>query len=315
MIDLSLDENAQEVVAAAADLIDKAAPLDRLRPAGGDEALFAVLAEWGWFGMGVPADEGGFGLGLGEQALVWTAAGQRLVAPSVLATALVARFGPEAARAGMRSGASRAAFAVFDGRGGWYAIEPERAELLVAVDGERLQFHAAADFTGAAVEPFDEALSVRHGRFASAPLSSAQDGGVALLLISALMAGAAAGAAALAIDCAGTREQFGRPIGAFQAVKHRCADMGIAGFAAEAQVALAAASLDEGAPGASLHLAAAAIQARKAARANGQGVIQVHGGMGFTEECHAHRFFKRAHLLGMILGNADPLIERLLTVG
>ena len=90
------------------------------------------------------------------------------------------------------------------------------------------------------------------------------------------------------------------------------ADMGVAAFAAEAQVILAAATLAEDASAARLELAGAAVQAIKAARANGTGAIQVHGGMGFTAECHAHRLLKRGHVITRLIGGERRFAETLL---
>ncbi|HMO68763.1 MAG TPA: hypothetical protein PKE25_08910, partial [Novosphingobium sp.] len=71
MIDLTLSEDSQAIVDAAADLLARAAPVDRLRQHGGDTLPAAQLAQWGWFAMGVAAERDGFGLGAGEQALIW----------------------------------------------------------------------------------------------------------------------------------------------------------------------------------------------------------------------------------------------------
>lgn len=313
MIDLSLDDEAREIVTAAAELLAKAAPIERLRHPDGELALSGVLAEWGWFAMGAAADEGGLGLGMGAQVSAWVEAGRRLASPSLVATALAACCGPVGLRPAMQAGSARAAFAIADGAGSVFALDRSDAAILVRLDGKLLHFHQAADFTGTLVEPFDETVPTELGRLDAPPLFSNTEGDRAALLIAALLAGNADGAATLAIDYACVREQFGQPIGSFQAVKHRCVDMGVAAFAAQAQVLLAAATLAEDAPGAQLELAAAVMQSRRAARANGQGAIQVHGGMGFTAECHAHRFFKRAHVLMRLLGDEERYAMRLLT--
>ena len=111
------------------------------------------------------------------------------------------------------------------------------------------------------------------------------------------------------------REQFGQPIGAFQAIKHRCADMGVAAFAASAQVTMAAACLAEHAPQTPTELAAAVRIAVKSAQANAAAAIQVHGGMGFTAECDAHRYLKRAHVLARLLGDPRRTAAALLASG
>ncbi|HMO68764.1 MAG TPA: acyl-CoA dehydrogenase family protein, partial [Novosphingobium sp.] len=241
--------------------------------------------------------------------------GRHLLAPGLLAPALAARFGPEDLRAGFQAGPDRAAFVIGGGTGQSHALELEGAAILVGIEAQALSFHRPEAFVGQPVEPLDEALPTCRGALSGPMLASADDGGMAALLVAALLAGTAAAAADLAIAHATTREQFGQPIGAFQAVKHRCADMGVAAFAAEAQVALAAAAIDDGVEEAPLELAAAMVQAADAALANGRGAIQVHGGMGFTDECHAHRFFKRAHMLRQLLGPRLGQAGRLLAGG
>ena len=88
--------------------------------------------------------------------------------------------------------------------------------------------------------------------------------------------------------------------------------MGVAAFAATAQVTMAAACLAENAPQGSTELAAAVRIAVRSAQANAAAVIQVHGGMGFTAECDAHRFFKRAHVLTRLLGDPRRISAALL---
>jgi len=105
------------------------------------------------------------------------------------------------------------------------------------------------------------------------------------------------------------REQFGRKIGSFQALKHRMADMKLQLEAARSAVAWAATRLAEGAPDA--HTAAAAARAfcTDAYLASTADGIQLHGGIGFTWDHHAHRFFKRARATASLLDTAAVLRE------
>ena len=127
-----------------------------------------------------------------------------------------------------------------------------------------------------------------------------------VVLTAALALGVAGGAGDLATQYAKEREQFGRPIGGFQAVKHLCADMLVRTEVARAAVYAAACALD----GASDDNPAVAGSVAKsvagdAALANGKAGIQVHGGMGFTWEVHAQRYWKRAVTLDATFGTAD----------
>lgn len=127
-----------------------------------------------------------------------------------------------------------------------------------------------------------------------------------VVLTAALAAGVAVGAGELATAYAKEREQFGRPIGGFQAVKHLCADMLVHAEVARSAVYAAACALD----GASdddpaVAVSSAKVVAGEAALANGRAGIQVHGGMGFTWEVHAQRYWKRAVTLDATFGTAD----------
>jgi alkylation response protein AidB-like acyl-CoA dehydrogenase len=131
-----------------------------------------------------------------------------------------------------------------------------------------------------------------------------------VVLTAALQLGVALAAGELATAYAKEREQFGRPIGGFQAVKHLCADMLVKAEVARAAVYAAACALD----GASdddpaIAASAAKVVAGEAALANGRYGIQVHGGMGFTWEVHAQRYWKRAVSLDVSFGSVSTHSE------
>lgn len=112
----------------------------------------------------------------------------------------------------------------------------------------------------------------------------------------------------LAVDYAKMRRQFGKPIGSFQAIRHKCADVlldvecarGVAHYAVRAAAELS----DELPAAASLAKACSSDAYARAAAAN----IQIHGGIGFTWEHPAHLYYKRAKSSGHLLG--DPAFHR-----
>ena len=120
------------------------------------------------------------------------------------------------------------------------------------------------------------------------------------LLSAAFAVGCADAARDMAADYAKLREQFDRPIGWFQALKHICSDMAVRAAAARSQLYYAACALDENAADAAFHVAAAKRLADQAALDNGRANIQVHGGIGMTDEAAPHLCLKRAHLLQFI---------------
>jgi acyl-CoA dehydrogenase len=167
-----------------------------------------------------------------------------------------------------------------------------------------------------AQQPFDLTATVGTVRLAGAMARVVGDGGTvrralddcrrrALLTVAADSVGVAARAVAMAVDWAGEREQFGRAIGSFQAVSHRCADMLVALEAARSQVFAAA---DADVPVFAVELAASSAldAAVNAAEAN----IQIHGGLGFTWEFPAHLLLRRARANAVAIGRPERLRDR-----
>jgi acyl-CoA dehydrogenase len=107
----------------------------------------------------------------------------------------------------------------------------------------------------------------------------------------------------LAVDYAKERQQFGRPIGAYQAVSHRLADTYVETELARSVAYWAAWCVAEGDGQAPLACAAAKAQATEAAVRACETSIQVHGGIGFTWEHPLHRYYKRALELEAALGH------------
>src|SRR5437588_83119 len=107
------------------------------------------------------------------------------------------------------------------------------------------------------------------------------------------------------------RTQFDRPIGSFQAISHKCADMLLVTETARSHVYYAAWALEEGAPDARLGAATAKAAASDAARIVANDSIQVHGGIGFTWEHEMHLFYRRAKFCELYLGDASAWRERI----
>lgn len=98
------------------------------------------------------------------------------------------------------------------------------------------------------------------------------------------------------------RQQFGRAIGSFQAVKHRLADMMVLNEAAKSAAWYAACAADEMPEDLPVAAATAMVVTSRALKRNSKNMIQLHGGMGFTWECEAHLYLKRAELSSRYLG-------------
>jgi alkylation response protein AidB-like acyl-CoA dehydrogenase len=132
----------------------------------------------------------------------------------------------------------------------------------------------------------------------------------ALVAVSAELCGTAQRAMEMSVDYAKTRQQFGRPIGAYQAVSHKLADMLVQVESAKSLTYYAAWAVDNDVPEAPLAASMAKAYASDAARWVTGAAIQVHGGIGFTWEHDAHLFFKRAKWGEATFGDAAHHRER-----
>ena len=131
---------------------------------------------------------------------------------------------------------------------------------------------------------------------------------------SAEMLGAAEAVMNLAVEYAKVREQFGRPIGSFQAVKHRCADMLVDVEGMRSAAYHAAWALGAGGSDAAAAAATAKIWCSDAAVRVAESALQVHGGIGFTWEADVHLYLKRAQLDQVSFGDARHHRARLAAI-
>jgi alkylation response protein AidB-like acyl-CoA dehydrogenase len=114
----------------------------------------------------------------------------------------------------------------------------------------------------------------------------------------------------LTLEYAKTRKQFGQPIGRFQVLQHRMADMFIHLEEARSLALLAALKLDAPAGERARTIAMAKVQTGRSGRFIGQSAIQTHGGMGMTDEMSISHYFKRLAMIDMMFGNADWHLKR-----
>jgi 3-oxochol-4-en-24-oyl-CoA dehydrogenase len=234
------------------------------------------------------------------------------VVPTLAVARLVATHGDDAARTlvepGVRGGSFSAAVDLDGVLLGGTAV----SHVLTAVDGEWCL--VAIDAVGAEPRPgLDRTRAVAVVSRTPSPddvvgrLTGVEADDVRRLvavLLSAESAGVAAWCLETAVDYAKVREQFGRPIGAFQAVKHRCARMLAEVELARAAVWDSAGAFDDDADAETRRLvtAVAAATALPAAVDNAKSLIQVLGGIGYTWEHDAHLYLKRAVATRQVLG-------------
>jgi alkylation response protein AidB-like acyl-CoA dehydrogenase len=303
-------------VAAAEDLTaETRRRLDGDLPGAGES--WSRAGDLGWVGLHLPEDVGGAGAGLAELAVVLEGLGMVVASgpllSSVVASAVIAQVGTDDQRAallpGLADGSTAASVAVEGGLllgGVW-------AGLHLVASGADLVAVPAADVAVDPVRGLDPTLGLTRAPSGTAGGEVLVGGlGVARTVLRTLAAASAAGGARacldMALDYAKVREQFGRPIGSFQAVKHHLADMLVRSEQAVA-AAWDAARVTAGGAEAELAAAGAAVVALDAYRLNARMNIQVLGGIGFTWEHDAHLHLRRADALAGLVGSPDAAAE------
>ncbi len=292
--------------------LDALLPLSRLHRAEA-ESPWPALAELGVFGIAADPEIGGVGLGAAEEALLAMALGHRLADLQVLATLMAFHCADDATRTQIVSGATRVAPAILSDAG-LCVIDGAGADwLLVRRLGGTALIPASMLSAPAMLDDGHWTARLTTGSLAAADLPWA-DLATALrvrLIEAAALCGVAACASEMAVAYAGFRQQFGQAIGGFQAVKHHCANMAMAAMAARDATTFAAMALEQDRADAAFQIESALLLAIDAALGNARRNVQVHGGIGFSDEADAHLVVKRAHLLVEVSGGGDAAAARI----
>ncbi|MEV4670390.1 acyl-CoA dehydrogenase [Actinomadura sp. NPDC049382] len=285
-----------------------------------DAGFWPALAAQGLPGLHLPEAVGGQGFGILEQAVVLEELGRVLApgpyTPTVLASAILNAAGAD--ESGLADGSRTAAVALsgsldVDGSTVSGTVQPvlgaPLADLFVLPAGDRWVVLGKEDVTVGALESLDITRPVGSVAVDGVTVDAFLDGVDAQALATVLLGAEACGVAGRALDdavaYAKLREQFGRPIGQFQGVKHLCARMLIAVERARAAVWDAARALSEPEEQRAYAVGVAAVLAADAAVTCAEGNIQVHGGIGYTYEHDAHLVYRRALTLRALLGRAS----------
>ena len=267
-----------------------------------DRAFWGELVDAGVFSLRLPEPEGGLGLGMTQAVLVFEELGRACVPGPLVGTFLSGR--PDRITGLVEWGSPVVAhldvlddLVLVDDGGAWGVAPPDVAGVPVANPIDPLT-------------PLHEIAELPAGERVGDGEAWQTEGAT---LTAALLSGLAHATTDLAVGYAKEREQFGRPIGSFQAVKHICADMLVRAEVARAAVYAAGVLLDDPTAG-DAHRAvhAAKLVASEAALANGKACIQVHGGMGFTWEATPHLYLKRAVVLAAQFGGVDTHADAML---
>jgi alkylation response protein AidB-like acyl-CoA dehydrogenase len=337
------------------DLVKRVAPSEVLHealetPIANPPTYWKSAAEQGLQGLHLSENVGGQGFGILELAIVLAEFGYGAVpgpfVPSAIASALIAANDPQdKLLEGLASGETIGAYAIDSGltatrQGGGLVIRGEvravpaaaQASLLVlpvsidsgeewiVLDADQVEIEPVksvdplrpiAHVRANAVEVSDDRVLSNLGRTMARALMST--------LLSAECIGVARWATDTASEYAKIREQFGRPIGQFQAIKHKCAGMIAETERATAAVWDAARAIDEATNGNAdsayeFAAAVAATLAPVAAQHCAQDCIQVHGGIGFTWEHDTNVYYRRAIVLAACFGRAADYPQQVIDV-
>lgn len=342
-MDFALNDEQQMLQESARRFFTERHPLTRARQSlpwsdESQQALWRDMADMGWLALLVPEAHDGLGLGLCEAFLVAEAAGRQLLNLPLASSAVLL---PLLLRESDQPDATLALW-VAEVATGQSAFECTPASctrrdyaqqcsqhLWVQGFGDGAQpLHLAPDLRAADDETAPLDFTVRQARLVvadSADQLAPQTDGIALSIgaqgrslalagyrqsLVAQLLGAAAAALDMACAYAREREQFGKPIGSYQSIKHQLANGWMALDNARLSALYAAAALDGRLPDWRFACAAAEVTAIEGAQQVAHANVQVHGGIGFTWEHDAHLLLKRVQHLAARLGGAGQALDQ-----
>jgi alkylation response protein AidB-like acyl-CoA dehydrogenase len=328
-MDFGFNDEQGAIKETAREMLANRSPLSKVREAAEsrsyDHALWKEICDLGWPGIAISEEHGGQGLGMVELVILCEELGYSCTASPFLSNASAGLFvehaGSDEQRGrwleGIASGEERGA-AAFEPRSNEIVPDAEGAVVLVLNGGG--DDAVVAEAGDAQIEPVDlidatrayARVSASGGDPLPCDVEAAADRSVVAL--AAELTGIAQRAMELAVDYAKERQQFERPIGAYQAVSHRCAGMLYDTEEARSLTYYAAWCAD--AEPESLPLAASMAKARAsdAAWRVTNDALQVLGGIGFTWEHDLHFFLKRGKVGSELLGDTRMHRERVATL-
>jgi alkylation response protein AidB-like acyl-CoA dehydrogenase len=323
-MDFGFNDEQGAIKETAREMLAKRSPLAKVREAAEsrsyDDALWKEICELGWPGIAIAEEHGGQGLGMVGLAILCEELGYACAPSPFLSNAsaglFIERAGSDAQRerwlGGIASGEARGA-AAFQPRSNDLVPDAEGAAVLVLNDGDGAAIVEPEDAEIEPVELIDATrsyarVSASGGDSLSGDVERAAD--LSVVALAAELTGIAQRAMEIAVDYAKERQQFDRPIGAYQAVSHRCA--GMLYDTEESRSLTYYAAWCAGAEPESLPLASSMAKARAsdAAWRVTNDALQVLGGIGFTWEHDLHFFLKRAKVGSELLGDTRMHRER-----
>jgi alkylation response protein AidB-like acyl-CoA dehydrogenase len=331
-MDFGLTDDQRVIQRTARELLAERAKPERVREHAEsgrmDTELWRELCELGWPGIALGEEHGGQGLGRIELSILCEEMGRSLAPvpflPSVLAATLIEQDGSPEQREqwlpGLASGETIGALGTAVDGTAELVVGGADAGVIVLIEEDgsgRLLNAKQADISPvASIDPTRSAARVSAAEDAGEPLTGDGGAGVdrALVAISAELVGVCDRALEMTVAYVKERKQFGVPVGAYQAVSHRCAQMLLETEKARSMAAFAAWAADSEPSQLAEAAAMAKAAASDAAREVTASAIQAHGGIGFTWEADVHWLFKRAHIDAALLGGGKRHRARLATI-
>jgi alkylation response protein AidB-like acyl-CoA dehydrogenase len=321
--DFSPDQQA--VKDAARDFLSASYPPRKVRALAEsgeyDESLWTEICKLGWPGIFIAEEHGGHGLGIVELTILTEELGYALAPTPFFSNAaaglIIQAAGSDEQKRrwlpGIASGAARGAVTSGGNGAGRLAADADGAALVIVVEGDGAAVVEAAAVTLQPAETMDStrrfsSVSVRGGERLAGPVAAGTDR-VAVALAGELV-GIAQRAMEMAVEYAKQRSQFGRAIGSYQAVSHRCAQMLLEVESARSATYAAAWAADAAPEDLPLAASIAKAYASDAGWRVAASSVQVHGGIGFTWEHDLHFWLKRARVDGYLFGTAAEHRER-----
>ncbi len=330
-MDFGLTDDQREIQRTARELLADRARPERVREhaelSTTDEALWGELRELGWPGIAIAEEHGGQGLGQVELSILCEELGRSLAPvpflPSTMAATVIQQDGTAEQRErwlpGLASGETVGALGELRDGVAELVIGGNEAGVFVLVEDDgsgRIVSAEEAEVTLVqSVDPTRSTARVSAGAGETIGDGSACAGlGRALVSVSSELVGVCDRAVHMTVEYVKDRKQFGVPVGSYQAVSHRCAQMLLETERARSTAAFAGWTADAD-PEA---LAEAAAMAKATASAAGREVtasaIQMHGGIGFTWEADVHWLYKRAQMDAALLGGGKRHRARLAAI-
>src|SRR4051812_35425409 len=324
-MNFDFSEDQHEIKRTARDLLASRSPMAKVREAAEakayDDGLWGELVELGWPGIAIAEEHGGQGLGAVELAILCEELGYALAASPFLSTVLAAEAigagGSAEQQAAWLPGLASGEITGAVGSAGGLVGDAAQAAVIVLVGDDgvaRLLPRPSADVTE--VESIDPTLPPARLSGQGKPLGGDDpQAGIdrATVAVAAELVGVSQRALEMTLAYVKDRKQFDTPVGAYQAVSHKCAQMLKDTEGARSATYYAAWAADAGADGPGL--AEPASLAKAAASDGGRdtaaNAIQAHGGIGFTWEADVHWFYKRAQVDAALLGTSGTHRKRL----